>query len=72
MIFAVARKVGFTDDSTRLEHMGFGTVNGKEACPVLDADDETAKNSRLKLSALTANVFQESLRLLGIETLERM
>jgi arginyl-tRNA synthetase len=47
-------------------------VNGKEACPVLDADDETAKNSRLKLSALTANVFQEGLQLLKIETLERM
>ena len=43
-----------------------------EACPVLDADNETAKNSRLKLSALTANVFQKGLQLLGIETLERM
>lgn len=43
-----------------------------EACPVLNADDETAKNSRLKLSALTANVLQEGLQLLRIETLERM
>jgi arginyl-tRNA synthetase len=48
---------------------GPGTVF---TCPVLDADDETAKNSRLKLSALTANIFQEGLQLLGIETLERM
>jgi len=43
-----------------------------EACPVLDAHNETVKNSRLKLSALTANIFQEGLQLLGIETLERM
>lgn len=43
-----------------------------ENCPVLNAEDEDMKNSRLKLSALTANVLKEGLHLLGIETLERM
>lgn len=42
-----------------------------EACPVLNAEDET-KQSRLKLAALTAKTIQKGLDLLGIKTLERM
>lgn len=43
-----------------------------EACPILIAEDESVKQSRLKLAALTAKTIQQGLGLLGIETLERM
>ena len=43
-----------------------------EACPVLAADSETEKKSRLLLSQLTAKTLKQGLDLLGIETLERM
>uniref|UniRef100_E6XH67 Arginine--tRNA ligase n=1 Tax=Shewanella putrefaciens (strain 200) TaxID=399804 RepID=E6XH67_SHEP2 len=43
-----------------------------EACPVLAADNDEQKNSRLLLSQLTARTLQKGLNLLGIETLERM
>ena len=43
-----------------------------EACPILSAKDETVKESRLKLAALTAKTIKQGLDLLGIETLERM
>ncbi|QYJ75846.1 arginine--tRNA ligase [Shewanella sp. FJAT-52076] len=43
-----------------------------EACPVLSADTETARDSRLLLSRLTADTLKQGLSLLGIETLERM
>ena len=43
-----------------------------EACPVLAADTETQKQSRLLLSQLTAKTLKTGLSLLGIETLERM
>ncbi|MCH4292779.1 arginine--tRNA ligase [Shewanella sp. 3B26] len=43
-----------------------------EACPVLSADSETARESRLLLSRLTADTLKQGLSLLGIETLERM
>ncbi|MCH1924134.1 arginine--tRNA ligase [Shewanella sp. C32] len=43
-----------------------------EACPVLAADNEAARDSRLLLSQLTAKTLQQGLGLLGIETLERM
>ncbi|MEZ9349753.1 arginine--tRNA ligase [Vibrio splendidus] len=43
-----------------------------EACPILVAEDETVKQSRLKLAALTAKTIKQGLSLLGIETLERM
>ncbi|MBD1559093.1 arginine--tRNA ligase [Vibrio sp. S9_S30] len=43
-----------------------------EACPILVADDEAVKQSRLKLAALTAKTIKQGLSLLGIETLERM
>ena len=43
-----------------------------EHCPVLKADDESVKQSRLKLCDLTARTIRLGLRLLGIETVERM
>ncbi|QSX33256.1 arginine--tRNA ligase [Shewanella avicenniae] len=43
-----------------------------EACPVLAADNEAARDSRLLLSQLTAKTLKQGLGLLGIETLERM
>ena len=43
-----------------------------EACPILNADDEASKQSRLKLAALTARTLQQGLSLLGIPTLKRM
>ncbi|MDP2571006.1 arginine--tRNA ligase [Vibrio penaeicida] len=43
-----------------------------EACPILVAEDEAVKQSRLKLAALTAKTIKQGLSLLGIETLERM
>ena len=43
-----------------------------EACPILKADTDEQKNSRLKLAALTAKILKKGLSLLGIQTLERM
>lgn len=43
-----------------------------EACPVLAADTETHKKSRLLLAKLTAKTLKQGLNLLGLETLERM
>jgi len=43
-----------------------------EHCPVLKADDESVKQSRLKLCDLTARTIRLGLQLLGIETVERM
>ncbi|MCW3170874.1 arginine--tRNA ligase [Shewanella subflava] len=43
-----------------------------EACPVLAADTDAQKQSRLLLAKLTANTLKTGLSLLGIETLERM
>ncbi len=43
-----------------------------EACPILVAEDEAVKQSRLKLAALTAKTIKQGLSLLGIDTLERM
>ena len=43
-----------------------------EHCPVLNADDDAVRNSRLQLSWLTARTLQRGLSLLGINTLERM
>lgn len=43
-----------------------------EHCPILTAEDETLKASRLKLAALTARTLGQGLKLLGIEPLERM
>ncbi|MCL1125919.1 arginine--tRNA ligase [Shewanella surugensis] len=43
-----------------------------EACPVLAADTEQEKLSRLLLAQLTAKTLKQGLSLLGIDTLERM
>jgi arginyl-tRNA synthetase len=43
-----------------------------ESCPVLQAPDEAARASRLRLGELTARVLKLGLSLLGIPTLERM
>ncbi|MDC0611718.1 arginine--tRNA ligase [Vibrio sp.] len=43
-----------------------------EACPILVAEKEELKQSRLKLAALTARTIKQGLALLGINTLERM
>lgn len=43
-----------------------------QSCPVLAAEEEALRQSRLKLSLLTARVIRQGLELLGIETLERM
>ena len=42
-----------------------------ESCPILKADAQL-RDSRLALSALTANTLKLGLDLLGIETLEKM
>lgn len=42
-----------------------------EACPIMKADDDV-KQSRLKLSQLTANTLKVGLDLLGIDVMERM
>ncbi|MDP6544378.1 MAG: arginine--tRNA ligase [Phycisphaerae bacterium] len=43
-----------------------------EACPVLKADDPTARTSRLMLCLLTARTIKTGLGMLGIDTLEQM
>lgn len=43
-----------------------------DACPVLKAEDEVTKSSRLILCDLTARSVKLGLNLLGIEVLERM
>lgn len=43
-----------------------------EACPILSAEQESVRNSRLKLAALTARTLEQGLNLLGIPTLQRM
>jgi arginyl-tRNA synthetase len=41
-------------------------------CPVLSAETEKSRNSRLQLCLLTARILKQGLALLGIGTLERM
>jgi arginyl-tRNA synthetase len=43
-----------------------------EACPVLRADTETIRQSRLLLSDLTARTIQKGMELLGIQVVEKM
>jgi arginyl-tRNA synthetase len=43
-----------------------------EHCPILSADTEDQKMSRLRLAALAGKTIKQGLNLLGIETLERM
>ena len=43
-----------------------------ENCPVLRAESEEVRNSRLVLCDLTARTIQKGLELLGIQTVEKM
>ncbi len=43
-----------------------------EHCPILSAESESIKQSRLRLAALTGKTLKQGLELLGLETLERM
>ncbi len=43
-----------------------------EHCPILSAENEDVRNSRLKLALLTAKTLKLGLDTLGIETVERM
>ena len=43
-----------------------------EHCPILSAESEETRNSRLKLALLTAKTLKLGLETLGIETVERM
>lgn len=43
MVFAVARRAGFVNQQTRLEHMGFGTMNGADGRPFKTRDGGTVK-----------------------------
>ncbi|KAB7896406.1 arginine--tRNA ligase [Rouxiella sp. S1S-2] len=43
-----------------------------EDCPILNAEDESVRNSRLKLALLTQRTLKTGLDTLGIETVERM
>ncbi|RZQ55645.1 arginine--tRNA ligase [Pseudidiomarina tainanensis] len=43
-----------------------------EACPILQTEDDSVRQSRLKLAALTAKTLRQGLELLGIPTLEKM
>ncbi|MEB8291518.1 arginine--tRNA ligase [Klebsiella michiganensis] len=43
-----------------------------EHCPILNAESEETRNSRLKLALLTAKTLKLGLDTLGIETVERM
>ncbi|HKS32969.1 MAG TPA: arginine--tRNA ligase, partial [Enterobacteriaceae bacterium] len=43
-----------------------------EHCPILSAESEEVRNSRLKLALLTAKTLKMGLDTLGIETVERM
>lgn len=43
-----------------------------EHCPILNAADETSRQSRLKLALLTQRTLKTGLDTLGIETVERM
>ena len=43
-----------------------------EQCPVLKAQDDRLRDSRLMLCELTARTIRKGLNLLGIEVVERM
>jgi arginyl-tRNA synthetase len=43
-----------------------------EHCPILSAEDDATKQSRLRLALLTARTLKQGLDTLGIETVERM
>ncbi|MFF0987113.1 arginine--tRNA ligase [Proteus mirabilis] len=43
-----------------------------ENCPILSAEDDNVRQSRLKLARLTARTLKQGLETLGIETVDRM
>lgn len=43
-----------------------------DACPVLRADDDETRRSRMRLCSLTARVLEDGLETLGLPTVERM
>lgn len=43
-----------------------------ENCPILSAEDDNVRQSRLKLARLTARTLEQGLETLGIETVDRM
>lgn len=43
-----------------------------EHCPILSAEEEATRQSRLRLAALTGRTLKQALQLLGLEPLERM
>ena len=43
-----------------------------EHCPILSAEEEATRQSRLRLAALTGRTLKQGLQLLGLEPLERM
>ena len=43
-----------------------------DQCPVLGADDESTRDARLRLCALTGRVLEDALNTLGLPTVERM
>ncbi|WP_312243114.1 arginine--tRNA ligase [Pantoea sp.] len=43
-----------------------------EHCPILTAEDDATRQSRLRLASLTAKTLQQGLDTLGIKTIERM
>ena len=56
-----------------LYELASGFMTFYEACPILKDDvEESVRNSRLMLAALTADTLQKGLELLGIDTMEKM
>jgi arginyl-tRNA synthetase len=73
---AAARAVGDTLEPHRLCQYIYDLAGAFsaffDACPVLNADDDQTRQSRLKLCDLTARVLEDALQSLGIPTLDRM
>lgn len=57
---------------TYLHELAGAFMSFYESCPVLKADDDETRSSRLALCDLTARVIKQGLELLGIETVEKM
>ena len=55
-VFRAARKCGLVDDSTKLVHIGFGTMNGKDGKPF-----KTREGGVMRLESLIAEIGEEML-----------
>ena len=74
-LFAVARKAGFADEHTRLEHMAFGTVMGEDGKPfktrsggvakLADLLDEAEARAYELVKAKNTEMSEEELRHIG-------